>query len=85
MGSDDTALPEGAVEKFEVGLLEESLSGTLGVGGVSDDNVELVLVVGKELEAITNVDSDLGVVESGGHVGEVLLGEADDGLGNREQ
>lgn len=68
------------MEKLEVGLLEERLGGTLGVGGVGDDDVEGVLVVIKELEAVADVDLDLGVVEASGHVGEVLLGEADDGL-----
>lgn len=80
MGSDDTALSEGAVEKLEVGLLEEGLGGTLRVRGVGDDDVECVLIVGKELEAVTDVDGDLFVAETGGHMGKVLLGEADNGL-----
>lgn len=80
MCGNDTTLAEGVVEKLEVGLLEERLGGTLGVGGVGDDDIEGVLEVLKELEAITNVDLDLGVLEASRHVGEELLGETDDSL-----
>lgn len=82
LSSDDTALTESVVEELEVALLEESLGGTIGVGGVGDDDVELVLVVVEELEAIANVGLGLGVVEATGHGGEVLLGETDDSLVN---
>ena len=51
MGGDDTAFAQRIVEKLKVGLLEESLGGTFGVGGVGDDNIKLVLVVLEELEA----------------------------------
>jgi len=68
------------VEELEVGLLEERFGRALGIRGIRDDDVEGVLEVVEELEAIANVDLDIGVVEALGHVGEVLLGEADDGL-----
>ena len=68
------------MEKLEVGLLEESLGGSLRVRRVGDDDIKLVLVVLQELEAVADVDGRLGAVESSGHMGEVLLGEADDGL-----
>lgn len=80
MSRDDTALAEGIVEELEVGLLEEALGRAIGVRGVGDDDVEGVLVVLEELEAITNDSLGLGVVEALGHSGEILLGEADDGL-----
>jgi hypothetical protein len=82
LGGDDAALAEGVVQELEVGLLEERLGGALGVGRVRDDDVKRVLVVVEELEAVADVHLDLGVVEARGHVGEVLLGEADDGLSN---
>jgi hypothetical protein len=80
LGSDDTALAQGRLEELEVGLLEEALSGTLGVRAVGDDNIELVLAVLKELEAVTNVGVGVGVLEANGHAGEVLLGDTDDSL-----
>jgi hypothetical protein len=76
----NTALAEGIVEQLEVGLLEQGLSRTLGVGRVSDDDVEGVLVVVEELEAVADVNLNLGVLEASSHLGQVLLGEADDGL-----
>jgi hypothetical protein len=80
LGSDNTSLAEGGLEKLEVGLLEEALGGTLGVGAVGDNNVELVLAVLQELKAITNVGVGVGVLEANGHAGEVLLGDTDDSL-----
>ncbi len=61
-------------------LLEEGLGGALRVGRVGDDDVEVVLEVVQELEAIANVHLDLGMVEASSHSGEVLLREADDSL-----
>lgn len=80
LGGNNAALAESIMEKLEVGLLEKRLGRALGIGGVRDDDVKGVLVVVEELEAVADVDLDLGVVEAGRHVGEVLLGEADDGL-----
>jgi hypothetical protein len=77
---DHTAVTESIAEELEVGLLEEGLGGALGVGAIGDDNVELVLAVLEELEAVADVDLDLGVLEADAHAGEVLLGDADDGL-----
>ncbi len=68
------------MEELEVGLLEEGLGGALRVGGVGDDDIESVLVVVEELEAVADVDLGLGVLKANGHAGEVLLGEADDSL-----
>jgi hypothetical protein len=80
LGSNDTALLQGIVEELEVRLLEQALGRALGVRGISDNDIERVLVLGKELEAVTNMDLDLGVVEASGHVGEVLLGQTNDSL-----
>lgn len=80
MGSDDTSLAKGRLQQLEVRLLEQGLGGTLGVGAVSDDNIELVLAVLEELEAVTNVGVGVGVLESNGHAGQVLLGNTDDSL-----
>lgn len=80
MGSNDTAFPQSIVHQLEVRLLEEHLGRALRVRRVSDDDIKGVLVVVKELEAIPNVDLDLGVLVSGGHAGEILLGQTNDGL-----
>jgi hypothetical protein len=80
LGSDDTSLAKGRLQQLEVGLLEEALSGSLGVRAVSDDNIELVLAVLEELEAVTNVGVGVGVLEANGHAGQVLLGNTDDSL-----
>jgi hypothetical protein len=79
---DDTTLAKSTVEQLEVGGLEKSLGRTLRVAGVGDDDIELVLLVLEELEAIANNGLSLGVLEADGHAGKVLLGEADDGLVN---
>lgn len=80
MGGDDAAGTQRVVKQLEVGLLEQALGGALRVRGVRDDDVEGVLVVVQELEAVADVDLHLGVLEALGHAGQVLLGEADDGL-----
>jgi hypothetical protein len=77
---DDTSVTQSIAQELEVGLLEEALSRTLGVGAVSDDDVELILALLEELEAITDVDLDIGVLEAKAHAREVLLGDTDDGL-----
>lgn len=81
LSGDDTTFTEGAVEKLEVSLLEESLRRSLRITGVGDDDIKLVLLVLKVLEAIANEDLDLGVVKALRHFGKVLLGETDDSLG----
>ena len=80
MSSDDTAGAQGVVEELEVGLLEQRLGRALRVRGVGDDDIEVVLVVVQELEAIANVDANLGVVETSRHDRQILLRQADDGL-----
>lgn len=80
MGRNDTTLAEGAAQQLKVWLLEESLGGALWVAGVGDDDIELILLVLEELEAVADDSLGLGVVEANGHAGEVLLGEANDSL-----
>lgn len=80
MGGDDASLAQGVVHELEVGLLEQALGRALRVGGVGDDDVEGVLVVVEELEAIANMDLDLGVLKTLRHARKVLLGQTDDGL-----
>lgn len=80
MGGDDTSFTQSAVQQLKVRLLEEGFGGALGVRGVGDDDVELVLLVLEELEAVADVDLDGGVLEADAHAGKVLLGDADDGL-----
>lgn len=82
MSSDDATLAEGVVEKLKVGLLEEALGRAFGVRRVGDDDIEGVLVVIEELEAVTNVDSALGVGKTSSHAGEELLGDTDNSLIN---
>lgn len=80
MCGDDTSVTEGIAQELKVGLLEEALGGTLRVRAVGDDDVELVLAVLEELEAVADVDLDVGVLEADAHAGEVLLGDTDDSL-----
>ena len=82
MRGNDTAFAERSVEEFKVCLLEQSLSGTLWVTGVGDDDVEFALLVLEELEAIANDGGGLGVLETDGHARQVLLREADDSFVN---
>lgn len=80
LGRNDAALAQGIMEKLEVGFLEQAFGGALGIGRIGDDDVEAVLVVVEELEAVADVDLGLGVLEALGHVGQVLLGQANDSL-----
>ena len=82
LGGNDTSLTESVVEEPEVGLLEEALGGSIWVGRVGDDDVELALLLLEELEAVANVRRDGGVLVADGHAGQVLLAETDDGLVN---
>lgn len=80
MSGNDTSFLESTEEQLEVWLLEQALSWSLWVGGVGDDNIELVLVVIQELESISNVNLNLWVLVADGHAWEVLLGQTDDSL-----
>ena len=69
------------MQQLEVGLLEETLCRTFRVRGIRDDDIELVFVVIQELEAVTDMDLRLRVLEAFRHAGEVLLRQANDSLG----
>ena len=70
---DNTALLKGPEQKLKVWLLEKALGGSLWVRGVSDNDVELVLVVLEELESISHMDLNLRVLVADSHSREVLL------------
>jgi len=82
LGGDVAARSEGVMEELEVGLLEEGGGGANRVRGVGNDNIVGGLVVSEELETVADEDGDTGIGEEGGHVGEVLLGDANHGLQN---
>lgn len=80
LGRNVSSRRESIVEELEVGLLEERLCRADGVRGVSDNHIVGGLIIGEELEAIPNEDSHTRVAEKARHVGEVLLGDTNDGL-----
>ena len=80
LGGDNAAFSESSKEQLEVGLLEQALGRAFWVGRVGDDDIKAVLKVLQELEAISNVDLDLGVLVANGHSWEIFLGETDDSL-----
>ena len=80
MGRNNTTLAQSTVQQLKVWLLEESLGGSLRVAGIGDDDVELVLLVLEELEAVTDDGLGLGVVKTNRHAGKVLLGQTNDSL-----
>ena len=80
MGSDNTSITKRITQELKVGLLEEGLGGALWIGTVGDDDIEFILAVSQELEAITHVDLDVGMLETNAHAGEVFFGNADDSL-----
>lgn len=80
LGGHVTSLLERLLQQGKVRSFEEGGGRTNGVGRVGDDDVVLVLVLGQELEPVTDKDGNLGVLEDGRHVREVLLRDPDDGL-----
>lgn len=80
LGSNDTAVLESVMEELEVRLLKKALCWSVWVTAIGDNDVELVLPVGQELEAIANVRLDVRVLVANGHTGQVLLAQTDDGL-----
>lgn len=80
MRGDDTPISQRIPQQLKVRLLEKTLRGALRVRAISDDNIKLILAVLEELEAVTNVDAHVRVLEANAHTREVLLGDADDSL-----
>jgi hypothetical protein len=73
------------VQKLEVRLLEQAFSRTFRVRRVCNDDIEAVLEIVQELEAITNMHLDLGVLETLCHMRQELLGETNDSLDLKSQ
>ena len=73
LSSNHTARPESIIKQLEVGFLEEALRGTFRVGGIRNDDVERVLVVIQEFEAVADMDPGLRVLEAFCHAGQILL------------
>lgn len=82
LGREDTLLGKSILQKLEEIRTEKRLCRTIGIRGISNDNIVLVGLVLQELEAIANVNLDLGVFEANGHVGEVFLGDTGNSLVN---
>lgn len=80
LGSDGAAGSESVLEKLKVRGLEEGVGWAHWVRGVSDDDIVSGLVVLQPLEAVTDVEGDLGALEALGHLLEVELGDARDCL-----
>jgi hypothetical protein len=68
LSRDGSSSTKGFLEELEVGLLEERVGGTDGIGRVGDDNVEFVLLVVQEFESVADEDGDTRIFKSSGHV-----------------
>lgn len=82
LGSNDTTLFQGSVEKLKIRFLEQRLCWTFGVTAVGDDDVEFVFAVGQKLETVADKGLDGRVLVANGHSGQVLLADTDDGFVN---
>jgi hypothetical protein len=74
LSGDDTVVGKSVLHELEETLLEQGLSRTNRIGRIGDNNVKGVDLVFQVRETVTNVNVNLGVLESNGHVGQVLLG-----------
>lgn len=82
LGSNNTTILQGSVEKLKVWLLEQRLCWTLWITAVGDDDIEFVLAVSQEFEAISNVHFDSRMLEADGHARQVFLADTRDSLVN---
>ena len=80
LGSNNTTLFQGSVEKLKIRFLKQRLSRAFWVAAVGDDDIEFILAVREEFEAVSDVNVDCGVLISDGHSREVFLADPDDGL-----
>lgn len=80
LSGNDTAFTQGVEQQLEVGFLKQSLRRAFWVRTVGDDDVEFVLAVREELEAVGHVHCYVGVLEADAHSWEIFFGDADDGL-----
>jgi hypothetical protein len=67
-------------QKLKIWLLEQRLCRAFRIRRIGNDNIKLILIVFEELEAVSNMDLCLGVVEPNRHMGEILLGKANNSL-----
>lgn len=82
LGREDTLFGKSVLQELEEIRTEERLGGTIGIRGIGDNNIVLVNLILQELETVTDMDLDLGVLETNSHVGEILLGDTRNGLIN---
>lgn len=80
LSGDDTIVGKSVLHELKETLLEKRLGRTNGVRGVSDDHIKGVDLVLQVRESVTNVNVDLGVLETNGHVGQVFFGNTGNGL-----
>ena len=78
--SNNAAFFKSFEEQLKVWLLKQALCWSFWIRGVGDYNIKLVLVVVEELEAISDIDLDLGVLIGDGHAWDVLLRKTDNSL-----
>lgn len=78
LGSNNTTVFQGSIEKLKVRFLEQRLCWTFWVTAISDNDIEFVLAVSKELEAVSNEGFDSWVLVSNGHSREIFLADAND-------
>jgi len=62
-----TTFTKSSEQELEVWPLEERLGRAFGIARIGDDHVELVLTFLEVLEAVADVDRDVGVLESDCH------------------
>lgn len=64
LGSHDTTLFQRGMNQFEIRLLEQALCRSHWVTTIGDDNIELVLAVCEEFEAIADMGLHIRVLEA---------------------
>src|SRR4051794_39958131 len=80
LGSNNTTLFQGSVEKLKIRFLKQRLCRAFRVAAVGDDDIEFILAVREEFEAVSDMNVDRRVLISDGHAGEVFLADPDNGL-----
>ena len=68
------------MQQLKVRLLEKALGWSLGVAAVGNDNIEFILLVCQELESVSNMYGDIGMLEADAHPGQVFFRQTDDRL-----
>lgn len=80
LGADVSSRSKSIAEELEVGLLEQGLGGANGIRGIRNDAVKLGGVPLQVSKPITDVHRHALVGQETGHVRQVELGNADNGL-----